>query len=118
MTSNIPDPADRGDGFDWDRYEAEVVDLDAARTRRAGQPDNTPDSGPDSGADTGPDTGDDIDPATTGPLMVDSVAAQRRPRFTLAGLRDGKRRPVIPTWLRSRAELAGNATWLAGFAGH
>jgi S-DNA-T family DNA segregation ATPase FtsK/SpoIIIE len=94
--------------FDWDKYEADVsragdgnvVDLDAARVRREDLDDA--------------DTVDEAD----GPVLVDSVAAQRRPRFTLSGLRDATRRPIVPGWLRSGAEFTGNLFWALGLAGH
>ncbi|MFG2060458.1 cell division protein FtsK [Micromonospora sp. NPDC048871] len=97
------------DRFDWHAAEAdlnatgpdaEVVDLDAARSRRAGV-----------------DLGDD-DTAEGGPMLVDSIDAQRRPRFTLAGFRDAQRRPILPGWLRSRTEFAGNLAWATGLAAH
>lgn len=96
------------DRFDWQAAEAdlndttgaEVVDLDAARSRRAaaGDPDD--------------------DTTEAGPVLVDSIAAQRRPRFTLAGFRDAQRRPILPGWLRSRSEFTGNLTWAIGLTGH
>jgi S-DNA-T family DNA segregation ATPase FtsK/SpoIIIE len=87
---------DRDPGrLDWDRYEGEVVDLDAERARRDG---TTPDE--------------------SGPALVDSAQAQRTPRITVAGLRAGQRRPIVPAWLRSRQELRDNARWAAGHLGH
>jgi len=53
-----------------------------------------------------------------GPVMVDSPAAQQTPRLTLAALRTGQRRPIVPAWLRSRAEALATARWLAGYAWH
>src|SRR5438046_2798904 len=105
MTSPNSDDQHRPDPVDWQRYEnevaegADVVHLDAARNRRAGtDPDNPPDATPDGGADVDPDTDADE------PVMVDSPAAQRRDRLNVAALRAGQRRPIIPAWLRSRAE--------------
>ncbi|MBO4159310.1 cell division protein FtsK [Micromonospora antibiotica] len=110
MTSPHDDPR-----FDWHAAEADlhnpggpdadVVDLDAARSRRASSDELTD---PDS----------DVDPGEGGPVLVDSIDAQRRPRFTLAGFRDAQRRPILPGWLRSRSEFAGNLTWATGLAGH
>ncbi|GGM43948.1 cell division protein FtsK [Dactylosporangium sucinum] len=100
MTSNEPD-RDRPDGLDWSRYEtelgdvAEVVDLDAARERR--QRDDQAD------ADDG------------GPTLVDSPEAQRKPKLDRRG---AQRRPLVPGWLRSSAELRDAAVWAAGYAGH
>ncbi|NYT93736.1 cell division protein FtsK [Salinispora sp. H7-4] len=106
--------------FDWQAAEAdltnpttggrdaEVVDLDAARSRRQGPV--TPDDGDESDLDD--------DRPAGGPVLVDSVEAQRRPRFSLAGFRSAERVPILPGWLRSRAEFAGNLTWAGGFAVH
>jgi DNA segregation ATPase FtsK/SpoIIIE, S-DNA-T family len=102
---------DDRDPVDWERYEteigntdsADVLDLDKARQRRD---------------TTDPYDGADLDPNITGVVLVDSVAAQRRPRFTLTGLRDAKRQRIVPGWLRSSTEFAGNLVWAAGLAGH
>ncbi|MGC5053573.1 cell division protein FtsK [Micromonospora sp. DT48] len=96
------------DRFDWQAAErdltdtgpdAEVVDLDAARSRRAA-------------TDPADDSGEG------GLVLVDSIDAQRRPRFTLAGFRDAQRRPILPGWLRSRTEFTGNLAWAAGLTAH
>jgi DNA segregation ATPase FtsK/SpoIIIE, S-DNA-T family len=52
------------------------------------------------------------------PVMVDSPAAQHQPRLTIAALRSGQRRPIIPAWLRSKAEALATLRWLAGYAWH
>ena len=52
-----------------------------------------------------------------GPVLVDTPAAQRRPRFGTT-MRRGERRPVVPSWLRSRAELLYTLRWIAGYVGH
>ncbi|WP_028680675.1 cell division protein FtsK [Salinispora arenicola] len=92
------------DRFDWraaerdlteDAPDTDVVDLDAARAARTPNPD---------------DDG--------GPVMVDSPAAQRSPRFTLDGVRAGQRRPILPAWLRSRAELRDVMRWAVGHLLH
>ncbi|MFY1657072.1 cell division protein FtsK [Micromonospora sp. WMMD1274] len=91
------------DRFDWHAAErdlnnpdAEVVDLDAARAARTTNP-------------------DDEDGR---PVLVDSPAAQRPPRFTLAAVRTGQRRPILPAWLRSRSELADAMRWAVGHLLH
>src|SRR5687767_11533936 len=99
------------DRFDWQAAErdlnnttgpnAEVVDLDAARSRRSGS--------------LGDETPGDV---PGGPVLVDSPDAQRSPRFTVAGLQDAKRRPILPGWLRSRAELRHAARWTVGHLFH
>jgi len=83
------------DRFDWDRYEHEVTST--------GQP---------AAADQ-PDT----DPAapTVGRVLVDSPEAQRPGR---GSLREATRRPIVPSWARSRQELAGRTRWAAGLAAH
>ncbi|MDI6101886.1 cell division protein FtsK [Actinoplanes sp. NEAU-A12] len=102
------------DDFDWNAAEselagAEIVDLEAVRARRTGE------------ADPGTvrtETDDDEDDSGAGPVLVDSVAAQRRPRFSLTAFRDAERVPIIPSWLKSRAEFGKNAAWAVGFGAH
>ena len=90
--------APNDDRFDWETAEAEVFDLDAARQAR-----------------TTDDTNDiDGDPV----LLVDSAETQRSARFTVAGLRAGQRRPILPAWLRSRDELRDVMRWAVGHASH
>jgi S-DNA-T family DNA segregation ATPase FtsK/SpoIIIE len=98
--------------FNWtaaeaDVADAEVVDLDEARARRGNA---TP-------ADLAGDDLDDDD-REDGPALVDSIAAQRRPRFTLTGFRDATRVPIVPTWLKSSAEFGRNLAWATGFGLH
>jgi DNA segregation ATPase FtsK/SpoIIIE, S-DNA-T family len=83
-----PEHANDPERVDWDRYEAEL---------------QTP--APASAA------GDR-------PVLVDSPQAQRPGRPGLAGLRAVQRRPILPAWLRSRAELSALARWAASFAAH
>ncbi|MEO3744934.1 cell division protein FtsK [Plantactinospora sp. B5E13] len=93
-------PPNEEQPFDWQAAErdlsegADVVDLDAVRAARFGDTDDG------------------------GPLLVDSPKAQRGPRFSVAGLRAGQRRPVLPAWLRSRDELRDVVRWAFGHAGH
>jgi S-DNA-T family DNA segregation ATPase FtsK/SpoIIIE len=103
-----------GDNFDWAAAEADVVDLNAARHRR-GNPPRPGDTADDTAA-TPATAADDTDDG--GALLVDSAAAQRRPRLTLAALRGAERRPIVPPWLRSRAEFVGNLAYATGLAGH
>jgi len=93
-------PAPDGPGpVDWDRYEHELGGRD----------------GPPAG--TAPS---DAEAAEVGEarVLVDSPAAQRPVRPGLSGLRAGQRRPILPAWLRSRAELAEMVRWAAGYAAH
>jgi S-DNA-T family DNA segregation ATPase FtsK/SpoIIIE len=91
MTSN-----DDANGLDWQRYEAEVVDLGAERVQR--------------------DWADLDDQAAAHP--VDSPEAQRPAPVTIAGLKASQRRPLVPAWLRSRAQLRDTARWATGYAAH
>jgi S-DNA-T family DNA segregation ATPase FtsK/SpoIIIE len=80
----------RPERVDWDRWESEV-----AATAHAGPPE-----------------------AEEGRVLVDSAQAQRPPRPGLSGLRAARRRPILPAWARSRAELGEVCRWAAGYAAH
>ncbi len=97
---NTPAP-DGPEPVDWDRLENEL---------RATVRDAIP---------TGSAPLDD-DAAQPGEarVLVDSPEAQRPARPGLAGLRAAQRRPILPAWLRSRAELGEVCRWAAGFAAH
>jgi S-DNA-T family DNA segregation ATPase FtsK/SpoIIIE len=102
------------ENFGWTQAEAEmsdaeVVDLDAARARRTGEADLDANR---------TETEADLDDAEDGPVLVDSIAAQRRPRFSLAAFRDAERVPIVPSWLRSGAEFGKNVAWATGFGAH
>jgi DNA segregation ATPase FtsK/SpoIIIE, S-DNA-T family len=73
---------------DWDRYEAELQAQ--APAKGAGE----------------------------GRVLVDAAEAQRPARPGPAGLRAAERRPILPPWLGSRAELAALARWAAGYLAH
>jgi hypothetical protein len=92
--------------------DAEVFDLHTARTRRTGPAVADP-----NGDEIEPDD-TDTDGGPIEPVMVDSIDAQRRPRFTLTGFRDAQRVPIVPTWLRSSREFGGNLAWATGFGLH
>ncbi len=85
--------------FDWDRYETEL----------------TP-SRKNTGARFDSDDGDNAGIAVA--TLVDSAEAQREPRFTVTGLRNVERRPIVPAWVRSKQELTDAARWLAAHIGH
>ncbi len=89
---NTPTPDGPGP-VDWNRYEDEL------------------------GRD-GPPPPADAAEAGEARVLVDSPEAQRPARPGLAGLRAAQRRPILPPWLRSRAELAEVCRWAAGFAAH
>jgi DNA segregation ATPase FtsK/SpoIIIE, S-DNA-T family len=131
-------PAPGPDDFDDPQHGRERhpdMDTNGIRTPRPGgdvvhlfndRPDTPPDTEPDTRPDTAPDTDADTEPVTgtivrrdAGDVVrVDSLQAQRRPGVSLAALRDAERRPIVPTWVRSRTEFAANATWAAGLAVH
>src|SRR6266498_4748657 len=83
------------DRFDWDRYEHEVGST--GQPAAAGQPDT------------------DAAAPGAGRVLVDSPEAQRPAR---GSLREATRRPIVPSWARSRQELAGRTRWAAGLATH
>jgi S-DNA-T family DNA segregation ATPase FtsK/SpoIIIE len=53
-----------------------------------------------------------------GRVLVDAPQAQRPTRPGLAGLRAAQRRPILPSWLGSRAELGALARWAASHLAH
>lgn len=86
-------PAGSG-GADWDRWTAELTD--------------------DAGSDIDGDSEAAVAGGSSG-SRVDSVRAQGRGRLVWAA---AIRRPIVPAWLRTRAELANTLRWLVGFVGH
>ncbi|MFF2065849.1 cell division protein FtsK [Streptomyces sp. NPDC058200] len=82
---------------------ANVVDLDKARSARESADSRTTESGPESGDPT--DTVRVDGPAPVGPGY-------------LGRLMGAKRRDLLPAWLRSTAELKTAARWAAGHYGH
>jgi S-DNA-T family DNA segregation ATPase FtsK/SpoIIIE len=102
-----PNGPGRPGRLDWDRYESKL----------GATPQPGPAATPAPAGTTGPD---DTDPTVAGDgrVLVDSPQAQRPPRPGLSGLRAAQRRPIVPAWLRSRAELGEVARWAAGFAAH
>jgi len=90
MASNTPNP---GDGFDWDAYEAEVVDLDAARTKRA-RPETTPETHFDVALDDEP---------VPGGALVDPLPSRR-----------GTRQPIVPTSLSTWGAIRSTARYGLG----
>ncbi len=90
MATDTPDP-DRP--VDWERYEREV--------------------GPQPGSGWSAPEPPDADPDHVA-VLVDGPEAQHPRR----SLRDAERRPIVPTWLRSRADLGDAARWTTGLAAH
>ncbi|MGP4004013.1 cell division protein FtsK [Streptomyces sp. 8N706] len=84
---------------------AEVVDLGKVRSARS-EP-TVPDPG---------SSATDSPVEASGPVMVDGPAPAG-PGF-MDRIRGAKRRPVIPAWLTSVAELKAATGWVAGHYGH
>jgi S-DNA-T family DNA segregation ATPase FtsK/SpoIIIE len=99
MTADDTPTPDGPGPVDWDRYETELGGRDGSQ------------------AGTAP-AAEDVAEAGEARVLVDSPEAQRPARAGLAGLRAAERRPILPAWLRSRAELAEMCRWAAGFAAH
>ncbi|WP_329117465.1 cell division protein FtsK [Streptomyces sp. NBC_01465] len=103
----------------------EVVDLKSARTARDQSATPAPDSDPTGSVDSAPDSfgapspdptpgpwsGESGDP--TAPVMVDPPAAKATGPGYLGRLLAAQRRPVVPLWLRSVAELKTATGWVA-----
>lgn len=87
---------------------AEVVDLS---TRAHGHPATDR-------ADTDPDSTVDGDAEVAVPALADVPAPRRSAGWDVAAWAAGERRPIVPSWLRSRAELGLQVRRLVGFALH
>ncbi|MFC8223070.1 cell division protein FtsK [Streptomyces sp. NPDC057362] len=102
----------------FNRLEAEmaadsggdVVDLDKARSARAGSADRSPDSHNGRSADGSADP--------SAPVMVDRSAPTATGPGYLGRLAGARRRAVVPVWLRSTAELKTAAGWVARHYAH
>ena len=58
------------------------------------------------------------DTTDDGPVLVDSVEAQRNRRPGMRGRTAAERLPVVPEWARSRASVASEAKRVLRYAGH
>ena len=85
------------DDFDWTAAEADVVDLSNARRQR--RPENW-----------SADIDDEHDEIGDEPHPVDPPNSRPTPTAT--------RRPIVPVWLRSKAEAVALARWLVGHYTH
>ncbi|MFF5615084.1 cell division protein FtsK [Streptomyces albidoflavus] len=90
-----------------------VVDLDKARRVRAESADPSSDSPAPESADPGAVESTD----ESGRRLVDSSPAPVGPGY-LGRLRTARRRPVLPAWARSGAEMRTAAKWLGTHYGH
>ncbi|MEV7340495.1 cell division protein FtsK [Streptomyces sp. NPDC093544] len=96
----------------------EVVDLDKARSARIGSADSTarPDADPSADSDPSRSGAESADP--TARVMVDLPTAKASGPGYLGRLLATQRRPVVPLWLKSVAELKTAAAWVARHYAH
>ncbi|REE62405.1 S-DNA-T family DNA segregation ATPase FtsK/SpoIIIE [Streptomyces sp. 3212.3] len=96
----------------------EVVDLDRARSARQESTDPTIRPGADRSPDSIPgESGrESADPNTA--VLVDSPTLKAAGPGYLGRLAAAQRRPVVPTWLRSLAELRTASAWVARHYAH
>ncbi|MFI1360796.1 cell division protein FtsK [Streptomyces sp. NPDC020898] len=96
----------------------EVVDLDKARSARIGSADPTarPDADPSADSDTSRSGVESADP--TARVTVDLPTAKAAGPGYLGRLLAAQRRPVVPLWLKSVAELKTAAAWVARHYAH
>ncbi|WP_333756606.1 cell division protein FtsK [Streptomyces sp. IBSBF 3352] len=96
----------------------EVVDLDKARSARAGSADPTtrPDSDPSADPEEGRSGTESADPTVR--AMVDQPTPTAAGPGYLGRLVAAQRRPVVPQWLKSMAELRTASAWVARHYAH
>ncbi|WP_369248075.1 cell division protein FtsK [Streptomyces sp. R41] len=103
----------------------EVVDLDKARSARTESPDSNPTESGDGtiyvtdsqgSGDFGPFRAESGDP--TARVMVDQSAVKATGPGYLGRLLAAQRRPVVPIWLQSVAELKTATGWVARHYAH
>lgn len=88
---------------------AEVVVLDVTRNRSASVDHDNVDRDVDAEREEGVVAGELVDPA--------GLAGPPTPGW-LDRARTAERRPVVPTWLRNRGDVAAAVRWAGGFYGH
>ncbi|GHA41125.1 cell division protein FtsK [Streptomyces tauricus] len=96
----------------------EVVDLDKARSARSESADSTarPDADPSADSVPDPSGAESADP--TAPVMVDQSSVKAAGPGYLGRLLAARRRPVVPVWLKSLAELKTASAWVARHYAH
>jgi S-DNA-T family DNA segregation ATPase FtsK/SpoIIIE len=105
---------------------ADVVDLGAARTRREDPPPDSPaEAGPSPRPDEHADPAADGEDAESLPDEPDTVGGPVDPADEFAALpavlaarAKEPRRPIVPDWARSPAQLRTVGKWAAGYAGY
>ncbi|BCL27386.1 site-specific integrase [Streptomyces aurantiacus] len=96
----------------------EVVDLDKARSARTESADPTARPDADPSADSAPDRSAAESGAPTARVMVDQPTAKAAGPGYLGRLLAARRRPVVPVWLKSLAELKTATAWVARHYAH
>ncbi|WP_329532393.1 cell division protein FtsK [Streptomyces sp. NBC_01450] len=96
----------------------EVVDLDKARTARAESADPTTRPDADPSANSGPDQSGTESGDPTVRVMVDQPSVKAAGPGYLGRLLAAQRRPVVPLWLKSVAELKTATGWVARHYAH
>ncbi|MGW7645050.1 cell division protein FtsK [Streptomyces bobili] len=91
----------------------EVVDLDKARSARAESADPTVRPGADRSPDSRPGEAGVESADPTARVLVDSPTLKAAGPGYLGRLAAARRRPVVPEWLRSLAELKTASSWVA-----
>ncbi|MFJ1651745.1 cell division protein FtsK [Streptomyces sp. NPDC088337] len=96
----------------------EIVDLDKARSARTGSADPTPRPAADQSPDSRPGESGVESADPTAPVLVDSPTLKAAGPGYLGRLAAAQRRPVVPAWLRSLAELRTASAWVARHYAH
>ncbi|MFJ6729636.1 cell division protein FtsK [Streptomyces sp. NPDC091281] len=99
-------------------FGGEVVDLDKARSARTESTDPAPRPTTDRSPDSmpGESGAESADPTTA--VLVDSPTLKAAGPGYLGRLAAARRRPVVPAWLRSVAELKTASAWVARHYAH
>ncbi|MFD7602726.1 cell division protein FtsK [Streptomyces mirabilis] len=96
----------------------EVVDLDKARTARTGSADPSARPDADRSVDSEPDRSGAESGDPTARVMVDQPSVRAAGPGYLGRLLAAQRRPVVPVWLKSTAELKTATGWVARHYAH
>ncbi|MGM9383337.1 cell division protein FtsK [Streptomyces antibioticus] len=96
----------------------EVVDLGKARSARSESTDPTARPAADRSADSGPGESGVESADPSGTVLVDSPTLKAVGPGYLGRLAAAQRRPIVPAWLRSLAELRTASAWAARHYAH
>jgi S-DNA-T family DNA segregation ATPase FtsK/SpoIIIE len=112
-SSHNPNPED----FDWTAAEADVVDLDAARTRKSGTTPTAP-AAPEDDVDQG-DTDDDYDAESIADdTAVLGAPVDRDDDHGYVPTRKVERRPILPQWAYTLRGWKAAIRWQVKDAGY